>query len=74
MCAQAGRAKVGDRHIGSMLAYAPAEADAVWPATPVRDAIQIFRSADIERGVLTGLIQKRGPTWRAMNDGGDPEN
>jgi hypothetical protein len=72
-CAAAGRAAVGDRHIGSMLAHAPAEADAVWPAIPVRDAIEVFRSADIERGVLTGLIQKRGPTWRAMNDGGDQE-
>jgi hypothetical protein len=73
LCAEMGRAAVGDQYIGRVLAFSPTGADAIWPAVPVRDAIEIFRSPDIERGVLTGLIQKRGPTWRAPNDGGNQE-
>lgn len=73
LCKETGRAAVGDQHIGRMLAHAPSEADGIWPAIAVRGAIDIFPSVDIERGVVAGLIEKRGPTWRAANDGGDQE-
>ena len=36
-------------------------------------AIDLFPSVDIERGVIAGLIEKRGGTWRGTNDGGDQE-
>jgi hypothetical protein len=73
LCKETGRAAVGDQHIGRMLAHAPVEADGIWPSGAVRGAIDLFPSADIERGVVAGLIEKRGPTWRAANDGGDQE-
>jgi transcriptional regulator with XRE-family HTH domain len=73
LCREAGCTEVGDQHIGRMLAYAPNEADGVWPAVAVRGAIDLFPSPDIERGIIAGVIEKRGPTWRAVNDGGDQE-
>ena len=62
-------APAGDREPRTLpLAHAPpAEADGVWPAIAVRGAIDTFPSVDIERGVLAGLIEKRGPTWRGAN-------
>ena len=72
-CAVIGRRKVCDRQIGSVFAYAVAEADGIWPPPPVRDIVDTLHSAEIEDGVMMGLIRKRGPTWRAMNDGGDQE-
>lgn len=62
-----------DQHIGRMLAHAPADADGIWPIIAVQGAIDIFPSGDIERRVIGGLIEKRGPTWRGANDGGDQE-
>ena len=73
LCKEFGRAEAGDEHIGRMLAYAPDEADGVWPAVAVRGAVDLFPSRDIERGIIGGVIEKRGPTWRAVNDGGDQE-
>jgi len=73
LCKEIGRAEVADQHIGRMLAHAPSEADGIWPAIVVRGAIDLFPSVDIERGVIAGLIEKRGPTWRSPNDGGDQE-
>lgn len=73
LCKETGRAEVGDQQIGRMLAHAPPEADGIWPAIAVRGAIDLFPSVDIERGVIAGLIEKRGPTWRNPNDGGDQE-
>jgi transcriptional regulator with XRE-family HTH domain len=72
-CRETGRGAVGDQHIGRMLAHAPAEADGIWPAIAVRRAIDTFPSVDIKRGMVAGLIEKRGPTWRGANDGGDQE-
>jgi hypothetical protein len=73
LCKETGRTQVGDQHIGRMLAHAPPEADGIWPVIAVRSAIDLFPSVHIERGVIAGLIEKRGPTWRNPNDGGDRE-
>jgi hypothetical protein len=73
LCKESRRAEVGDQHIGRMLAYAPKEADGIWPAIAVRGAVDLFASVDIERGIVAGLIEKRGPTWRGANDGGGQE-
>ena len=73
LCAQVGRQAVGDIHIGQMLAAAPPEPDGVWPAIPIREVIEITRSRELERGVLIGVHNGRGPTWRDMTDGGAQE-
>jgi hypothetical protein len=68
-----GRSRIGDHFIGQMLAYSPPAADSVWPAIVVRDVIKITRSHDLDRGVIQGLCNKRGPHWRDPFRGGEAE-
>jgi transcriptional regulator with XRE-family HTH domain len=73
LCAQAGREAVGDLHIGQILAAAPAERGGAWPAIAVREVIENRQSRELERGILTGVRNSRGATWRGMTDGGVQE-
>lgn len=73
LCAQADRAVVGDQHIGSLLASAPPDADGIWPTKAVREVIEITRSRKLENGVLLGVHNSRGATWRGLTDGGAQE-
>ena len=73
LCAKADRAAVGDRNIGKVLAFSPADADGAWPAVAVREVIEETRSADIEIGVLRGHHAKRGVTSRRVLEGGVQE-
>jgi hypothetical protein len=70
---KARRAEAGDQHIGRVLAYSPADPDGTWPCTPVRDVIELTRSRSVERGMLLGVLNKRGATWRRPTDGGIQE-
>ncbi|MBL8624652.1 MAG: helix-turn-helix domain-containing protein [Myxococcales bacterium] len=65
-----GRLAVADLHIGKVLATAPKGADGHWPADAVRDAIDLFRSKDLESGVALGVYNRRGGTTRGLRDGG----
>lgn len=73
LCAKADRAAIGDQVIGQMLAHAPTDDDGTWPCLPVREAIEITRSADLEIGIHNGVINKRGVTTRRPTDGGEQE-
>ena len=73
LCQEIGRAYIGDHCIGQMLAHAPAADDGVWPAIAVREVIKITRSHYLDRGVVQGLSNKRGATWRDPSAGGEPE-
>jgi hypothetical protein len=73
LCREIGRAAIGDHCIGRMLAHAPVAADGVWPAVAVREVIKITRSHDLDPGVVQGLCNKRGPSWRDPFAGGEPE-
>ena len=73
LCKDAGRLAVGDQHIGSVLAHAPADASGVWPDVPVRDLIEITRSKHLETGLVMGIHNSRGVTSRGMTDGGAQE-
>ena len=73
LSAEVGRGQVGDLQIGQMLAAAPRDPDGIWPAIPVRDVIEITRSRDLERGIIAGIHNSRGPTWRSMTDDGAQE-
>lgn len=73
LCAGADRGPIGDQVIGQMLAHAPADNDGTWPCLPVREVIEITRSADLETGIHTGLINSRGVTTRLPTDGGAQE-
>ena len=73
LCAEAGRAVIGDQQIGSVLASAPPDADGVWPARAIREVIEITRSRELELGVLVGVHNNRGGTSRGLTDGGAQE-
>ena len=73
LCAEVGREAVGDLHIGQIMAAAPAEAGGAWPAIAVREVIENTQSRELERGILTGVRNNRGATWRGMTDGGVQE-
>jgi hypothetical protein len=71
MCAEAGRALVGDRLIGELLARCPADADdGAWPHAAVRAALESLRNEDIEIGFFRGVMNGRGVTSRGLRDGG----
>ena len=70
---QIGRGAIGDQQIGQVLAHAPRDAEGIWPVVPVRDLIEITRSPELERGILVGIRNSRGATWRGMTDGGAQE-
>ncbi len=47
--------------------------DGVWPATPVRDAIEALASSAVEDGFKAGVYNGRGVTKREYLEGGEPE-
>jgi hypothetical protein len=73
LCAEAGRAEVGDSRIGRILSAVPRKAGESWPPEPVRDVIEVCRSRDLERGFQIGLHNRRGVTVRLPTDGGEQE-
>lgn len=68
-----GRLEVCDSRIGAVFAAARADADGCWPPIPIRDAIEELRSADLENGVCSGVVNHRGITVRLPTDGGAQE-
>jgi hypothetical protein len=73
LCAEAGRAEVGDSRIGQILSAAPRTAGETWPPEPVREVIEVCRSRDLERGFAVGVYNRRGMTVRSPTDGGEQE-
>lgn len=69
----AGRDEVADDRIGNMLSASPVGADGNWPAEAVRDALDLFRSNRMITGFITGTINRRGVTTRALQAGGTLE-
>lgn len=66
----AGRAEIADSRIGNLLSASPMGADGNWPAEPVREVIDLFRSKPMIDGFRVGRIKRRGVTWRNPRDGG----
>jgi DNA-binding XRE family transcriptional regulator len=73
LCAEAGRADVGDSRIGRILSAAPRVPDEAWPPEPIREVIEGCRSRDLEQGFQIGLYNRRGVTVRLPTDGGQQE-
>jgi hypothetical protein len=73
LLADSGRSAVGDIAIGEVLAFAPADAEGLWPAEPVRDLIEGLRSPKFELGLQTGKFRGRGMVFRSLDDGGAEE-
>ena len=66
-----GRAEIGDEMIGQLLSHCPPGDDGIWPCEPVREAINDLGSQNIAAGMLVGIRNARGATWR--DEGGAQE-
>lgn len=73
LCAEIGRGDIGDQQIGNLLASSPADPDGVWPAKAVREVIERIPSRHLQTGVMLGIHNNRGGTWRGLTDGGAQE-
>jgi len=71
LCAQHGRADMGDQCIGQLLSRASAEETAVWPCLPVCELMEMVASQQIAKGFRVGVLNARGFQWRG--EGGAQE-
>ena len=69
----AGREDVADDKIGAMLSASPMGSDGIWPAEPVREVLDLFRSKPMLDGFQIGTSNRRGVTTRMPRDGGKQE-
>ncbi len=69
----AGREDIADSKIGQMLSASPTGQDGNWPAEPVREALDLFRSKPMLEGFRIGKANRRGVTTRMPGDGGNLE-
>lgn len=69
----AGRQEIADSQIGGMLSASPMGSDGNWPAEPVREVIDLFRSKRMIEGFRIGKRNRRGMTTRMPRDGGELE-
>ena len=69
----AGREDVADSKIGELLSASPMGADGAWPAEPVREVLDLFRSKSMLDGFRIGKSNRRGVTTRMPRDGGELE-
>jgi len=53
-----------------MLSASPIGSDGNWPAEPVREVIDLFRSKPMIEGFRIGKSNRRGVTTRRPRDGG----
>ncbi len=73
IAAEKGRTEIADQKIGEVLSASPAGLDNIWPAIPVRDALEKFANRSIETGFVIGRRNRRGVTTRMPRDGGTQE-
>jgi hypothetical protein len=71
--AACAREDVGDEAIGQILACSPPGADGAWPAEPVRDILEQVASPELDMGLYSGRLNRRGVTTRGPLDGGGQE-
>ena len=71
LCAEHGRADVGDQKIGELLSKSPAEENGQWPCLPVCEAMERVASQQIGIGFNIGVRNGRGAHWR--DEGGKQE-
>ena len=57
------REDVGELQIGEVLAHAPADANGVFPAEAVREALEAAPDEKLGRGFAVGVFNKRGVTF-----------
>jgi addiction module HigA family antidote len=65
------RRGVAESEIGQLLGRGPAGKDGIWPCEGVREVLEDVGTPEIARGMLVGVHNSRGATWRG--EGGDQE-
>ena len=65
------RGRVGDLSIGQLLSHANPGNDGIWPFEAIRELLEDLRSEDVEQGMILGIYNARGATWRSLSDGGN---
>lgn len=73
IAAEKGRTDIADQKIGEALSASPAGLDNIWPAVPVRDALEKYGNRHMETGFILGRRNRRGVTTRMPRDGGTQE-
>ena len=73
LCAEYGRAKIGDQYIGQILSRSPADDSGAWPCLSVCEAMERVASHDIGVSFHMGVRNQRGMTLRAYEEGGAQE-
>ena len=75
LCAERGRAEIGDEYIGHLLAKSPDGEDDLWPCEPVREVLELLGpgAQHIGNGFDSGTFNLRGVTMRDPFAGGDQE-
>ena len=73
LCAEFGRAGVGDEYIGRLLSRAPSGEDGIRPSLAVSRVLEVIGSSEIRSGFATGIFNGRGVTVRAVGEGGKQE-
>lgn len=73
LCREHGRAGIGDRRLGQLLAQAPKDQDGSWPCKSVCEAMEEAASAEIDRGFLVGVRNSRGVYSHSSGEGGQQE-
>ncbi|HSH59618.1 MAG TPA: hypothetical protein VK988_08270 [Acidimicrobiales bacterium] len=69
-----GRLEVGLVHFGQVLASAPPDNDTTWPPRVVRDLLEELHSEEVEIGLATELLSRRGVSSRGLEEGGAQES
>lgn len=70
---EADRIEVCDIMLGKVFAYAPEDPDGSWPCLAVRELLEEANSVDLEQGLGTGIVNKRGIYSKSPTDGGRQE-
>ena len=73
LCAEHGRAGIGDERIGQLLSRAPAAEDGSWPCRAVCEVLQTIASRDVAAGFEVGVYNARGVHSRSLDEGGVQE-
>ncbi len=71
--AEQRRRAVGEIEVARVLARAPAAEDGMWPCRAARILLEEARFPDLRDGLITGQLNLRGVTTRAVGEGGDQE-
>ena len=73
LCAEQGRAVVGDIHIGQLLSRTPTDHEGRGPCIAVCEVLDGIRSEHVEQGYRVGVYNARGPHFHDLEKGGNEE-